>query len=139
MDSQRTHQTAQPFTNQAAVQSFEDYTWPEQNAALQRAAADLADPLQIQTSVQLQRSDHIVAEQGFRPSLEDRLARLEDRISGLEVVTQNLRNELEEKMRFFAEMEAYIIRLVAWTKDSKDAVDGLVAELKVAVEVVTSK
>jgi hypothetical protein len=41
--------------------------------------------------------------------------------------------------RFFANMEAYIIRLVAWTKESKDAVDGLVAELKAAVEVVTSK
>lgn len=39
--------------------------------------------------------------------------------------------------RFFANMEAYIKRLVAWTKESKDAVDILVAELKAAVEVVT--
>jgi hypothetical protein len=36
-------------------------------------------------------------------------------------------------------MEAYIIRLVAWTKESKDAINGLVAELKTAVKVVTSK
>jgi hypothetical protein len=36
-------------------------------------------------------------------------------------------------------MEAYIIRLMVWTKDSKDAVDSLVAKLKAAVKVVTSK
>ncbi|KAG4423557.1 hypothetical protein IFR04_003239 [Cadophora malorum] len=185
MDSQ-THQTAQPFASQTAVQRSElnhllgnfpggeaqnvfsyfpnpqisqmflqpgydslvtdnglgGYTWPDQDTALQQAAADLGDPLQAQTSIQLQRADHTVDDQGLRPaapSLNDRLARLEDRIGGLEVVTQNLRNELEEKMRFFAKMEAYIISLVAWTKESKDAIDGLVAELKAAVEVVTSK
>lgn len=128
MDSQRKHQTAQPFANQAAVQrselnhllgnfsyfpdqqisqmflqpsydslvtdnDLEAYTWPDQDTALQQAAADLGEPLQTQTSVQLQRADNTVAEQGLRPSLEDRLARLEDRIGGLEVVTQNLRNE----------------------------------------------
>jgi hypothetical protein len=36
-------------------------------------------------------------------------------------------------------MEAYIIRLVAWTKESKDTIDSLVAELKAAIEIVTSK
>jgi hypothetical protein len=39
--------------------------------------------------------------------------------------------------RFFANIKAYIKSLVAWTKESKDAVDDLVAELKAAVEVVT--
>jgi hypothetical protein len=41
--------------------------------------------------------------------------------------------------RFFADMEAYIKKLVAWTKESKDAVDSLVADLKKTVELVTSK
>lgn len=72
---------------------LEGYTWPDPDTALQQAAADLGEPLQTQTSVQLQRADHTVAEQGLRPSLDDRLARLEDRIGGLEAVTQNLRNE----------------------------------------------
>jgi hypothetical protein len=36
-------------------------------------------------------------------------------------------------------MEAYIIRLVVWTKESKDAVDGLVAELKAAIKIIISK
>jgi len=36
-------------------------------------------------------------------------------------------------------MEAYIKRLVTWTKDSKDAIDILVADLKNAVELVASK
>jgi hypothetical protein len=72
---------------------LEGYTWPEQDTALQQAAADLGEPLQTQNSVQLQKADNTVAEQGLRASLDDRLARLEDRIGGLEVVTQNLRNE----------------------------------------------
>jgi hypothetical protein len=72
---------------------LEGYTWPEQDTALQQAAADLGEPLQTQKSVQLQKADNTVAEQGLRASLDDRLARLEDRIGGLEVVTQNLRNE----------------------------------------------
>lgn len=140
MDSQRTHQAAQPFANQAAVQrselnhllgnfpggeaqnvfsyfpnpqisqmflqpgydslvmddGLEGYTWPDQDTALQQAAADLGDSLQAQTSVQLQRAEYTVDDQALRPaapSLNDRLARLEDRIGGLEVVTQNLRNE----------------------------------------------
>jgi hypothetical protein len=43
------------------------------------------------------------------------------------------------EVRFFAEMESYIKRLVTWTKDSKDAIDALVADLKNAVELVASK
>jgi hypothetical protein len=72
---------------------LEGYTWPEQDTALQQAAADLGEPLQTQNSVQLQKADNTVAEQGLRASLDDRLARLEDRIGGLEAVSQNLRNE----------------------------------------------
>ncbi|KAH9204868.1 hypothetical protein DL95DRAFT_494172 [Leptodontidium sp. 2 PMI_412] len=183
MDSQRTSQTAQPFSNQEGVQrselngllrnfpdgeaqnifsylptqqisqmflqpnydslvmgnGLEGYTWSDQAIALRQAAAALGEPLQAQTSVQSQSA---ADNQSLRPatlSLDDRLAGLEDRIGGLEVVIQNLRNELQEKMRFFAEMEAYIKRLVAWTKESKDAIDGLVADLKKAVELVASK
>lgn len=36
-------------------------------------------------------------------------------------------------------MEDYIKKLVAWTKESKDAVDSLVADLKKAVELVALK
>lgn len=72
---------------------MEGCTWPDQDTALQQAAADLGEPLQTQTSIQLQRANHTVNDQGLKPSLDDRLARLEDRIGGLEMVTQNLRNE----------------------------------------------
>jgi hypothetical protein len=37
------------------------------------------------------------------------------------------------RYRFFAEIESYIQRLVEWTKESKQATDSLVAELKEAV------
>ena len=36
-------------------------------------------------------------------------------------------------------MEAYIKRLVTWTKESKDGIDSLVADLKKAVELAASK
>jgi hypothetical protein len=72
---------------------LEGYIWPDQGTAIQQAKADLGQPLQTQTSVQLQRADHTVAEQGLRPSLDDRLARLENRIGELEAVSQNLWNE----------------------------------------------
>jgi hypothetical protein len=37
--------------------------------------------------------------------------------------------------RFFVEAESYIMRYVEWTKDSREAIDNLVAELKEAVHV----
>ena len=36
-------------------------------------------------------------------------------------------------------METYIKNLVAWTKESKDAIDSLVADLKKAVELIILK
>ena len=48
-------------------------------------------------------------------------------------------DDINPEDRFFAHMEAYIKNLVAWTKESKDAVDSLVADLKKTVELVTSK
>jgi hypothetical protein len=48
-------------------------------------------------------------------------------------------DDINPEDRFFADMEAYIKKLVAWTKESKDAVDSLVADLKKAVELVASK
>ncbi|KAH8650384.1 hypothetical protein BGZ60DRAFT_534464 [Tricladium varicosporioides] len=143
-DQQISQMFLQPSCNSLVTENgLEGNTWPSQDPAIWQVAGYLGEHLQAQTSVQSQSAltDHTVNE-GLRPaapSLDERLARLEDRIGGLEVVTQNLRDELEEKMRFFATMEAYIIKLVAWTKESKDAIDGLVAELKIAVEVVTSK
>lgn len=119
------------------------YTWPGQDSALHQAVSDLGGQLQAQTSVLSQSAaDHAAENQGLRPaasSLDDRFESLEGKIDGLEVVIQNLRNELQDKMRFFAEMEAYIKRLVAWTKESKDGIDSLVADLKKAVELVASK
>lgn len=142
MESQRTHQTAQPFSNQAAVQrselnnllvgnfpsgeaqnmfsylpsqqipqmflqpnydslvmenSLEGYSWPDQGTALHQATAELAEPLQAQTCIlQSAVADHIADDQSLRSvatGLDDRLAGLEGRINGLEVVIQNLRNE----------------------------------------------
>lgn len=93
-DQQISQMFLQPsYDSLLADNGLEGCTWPDQDTALQQAAADLGEPLQTQTSVQLQRADHTVDDQGLRPSLDDRLARLEDRIGGLEMVTQNLRNE----------------------------------------------
>jgi hypothetical protein len=44
-----------------------------------------------------------------------------------------------DRYRFFAEIESYIQRLVEWTKESKQATDGLVAELKEAIDVAIPK
>jgi hypothetical protein len=143
MDSQRTHQTVQPFSNQATDQGselnrlflrnfpggeahnvfsylpnqqisqmflqpsydslvmengLEGYTWSDQDTVIHQAVGDLNEPLQAHTSVQLQSAvvDHAADSQGLRPAfpgLGDRLASLEDRISELEMVIQNLRNE----------------------------------------------
>lgn len=141
MDPQRTHQTAQPFPDQAAIQrsglnrllrnfpngeaqnvfsylpnqqisqmflqpscdsllignSLEGYAWSDQDIALHQAAADLGEQMQEQTSVQLQGvADQTADNRGLRPatpSLHNRLTSFEDRIGGLEVVIQNLRNE----------------------------------------------
>jgi hypothetical protein len=40
---------------------------------------------------------------------------------------------------FFADIETYIKNLVVWTKEFKDAVNSLVADLKKAVELITLK
>jgi hypothetical protein len=48
-------------------------------------------------------------------------------------------DDINPEDRFFADMEAYIKKLVAWTMESKNAVDSLVADLKKAVELVTLK
>ena len=143
MDSQRTHQTVEPFSNQATVQrselnrlllrnfpdgeaqnvfsylpsqqisqmflqpnydplvmgnGLEGYTWPGQDTTINQAVGDLREPLQAHTSVQLQSAvvGHATDSQGLRPALsdlDDRLTGFEDRISGLEMVIQNLRNE----------------------------------------------
>jgi hypothetical protein len=42
------------------------------------------------------------------------------------------------RYRLFAEIELYINKLVEWTKDSKQATDALVAELKEAVDAAKS-
>lgn len=43
------------------------------------------------------------------------------------------------RYRFYAEVELYITRLVEWTKNSKEATDSLVAELKKAIDVANAK
>ena len=48
-------------------------------------------------------------------------------------------DDINTEDRFFADIEAYIKNLVTWTKESKDAVDGLVTDLKRTVELVASK
>jgi hypothetical protein len=53
--------------------------------------------------------------------------------------TPSVWDDINPENSFFADMETYIKNLVAWTKESKDAVDSLVADLKKAVELVTSK
>jgi hypothetical protein len=93
-DSQISQMFLQPSYDSLETNiGLEDYTWPYQDTALTQAAADIGEPLPTQTSVPLQRGNHTVAEQGLGPSLDDRLARLEDKISRLEAITQNLRNE----------------------------------------------
>ncbi len=55
------------------------------------------------------------------------------------MLTLSVQNNINPKNRFFADIEAYIKNLVAQTKESKDAIDSLVADLKKAVKLVTSK
>ena len=43
------------------------------------------------------------------------------------------------KVRFFAEIESYIKRLITWTKDSKDAIDALIVDLKNAIKLIALK
>ncbi|KAH8799651.1 hypothetical protein F5884DRAFT_810774 [Xylogone sp. PMI_703] len=67
-------------------------------------------------------------------SLEDKIDQFEGKLGGFEGLMENLRKEIEEKTRFFEEVEAYNEKLVTWSKDSKNAIDGLVAKLKEEVE-----
>ena len=149
MDSQRTHQTVHPFSNQAAVQSselnrllltnfsdgeaqnvfsylpsqqisqvfhqpsydslamgngLEVYTWPDQDNAINQDLGGLREPLQAHTSVQLQSAvvDHATDNQGLRttpPGLDDSLTGFGNRINGLEMVIQDLRNECVPSFR----------------------------------------
>jgi hypothetical protein len=48
-------------------------------------------------------------------------------------------DDINPKDRFFADIEAYIKKLVAWTIESKNAIDSLVADLKKAVELIILK
>lgn len=78
--------------------ALEGYTWPAQGSELNHAATDPEALLQVQTSAQLQSAvaDYTSDDQGFRQvgrSFEDKLTLLEDRISGLELVIQDLRSE----------------------------------------------
>jgi hypothetical protein len=43
------------------------------------------------------------------------------------------------KVKFFTEMESYIKRLMTWTKDFKDAINALVADLKNAIKLIALK
>jgi hypothetical protein len=97
------HQISQMFPHPSydsvlMENALEGYTWPEQGSELNHAATDPGEPLQVQTGAQLQSAvaDHTTDDQGLRqvgPSFEDRFTLLEDRIGGLEVVIQDLRNE----------------------------------------------
>jgi hypothetical protein len=78
--------------------ALEGYTWPAQGSELNHAATHPGEPLQEQTGAQLQSAvaDHTTYDQGLRQvgsSFEDKFTLLEDRIGGLEVVLQDLRNE----------------------------------------------
>jgi hypothetical protein len=78
--------------------ALEGYTWPAPGSELNHAAADPGEPLQVQTGAQLQSAvvEHTTDDQGLTQaglSFEDRFTLLEDRIGGLEVVIQDLRNE----------------------------------------------
>jgi hypothetical protein len=97
------HQISQMFSHPSydsvlMENALEGYTWPAQGSELNHAATDPGEPLQVQTSAQLQSAiaDHTTDDQGLRqvgPNFEDRFTLLEDRIGGLEVVIQDLRNE----------------------------------------------
>ena len=53
--------------------------------------------------------------------------------------TLNIQDDINPKDRFFANIEAYIKKLVVQTKESKDTIDSLVTDLKKTVELVASK
>jgi hypothetical protein len=88
-----------PSYNSALMENaLEGYTWPAQGNELNHAATDLGEPLQVQTSAQLQNAlaKHTTNNQGLRqvgPSFENRFTLLEDRIGRLEVVIQDLWKE----------------------------------------------
>jgi hypothetical protein len=83
---------------------LEGYTWPDQDNAINQDLGGLREPLQAHTSVQLQSAvvDHATDNQGLRitpPGLDDSLTGFGNRINGLEMVIQDLRNECVPSFR----------------------------------------
>ncbi|KAF8856250.1 hypothetical protein BDZ45DRAFT_791379 [Acephala macrosclerotiorum] len=112
---------------------MEGCTWAAQDNSLGISTGLVAEPqLQVASAVQMQTAvtEDSTDEQHWRQGV----AKLENRIGRLETLIESLQNQIEEKTRFFAEVENYIKQLVDWTKYSKVAIESLVAELKEAVK-----